>query len=130
MLLSHCKKVQAIFYFAGTIRNLPPVFMGVAITQWTQLEWRYDTESVHGCWYASKGGTARKWCDLLNYKSLQVALIDFTLSRLVTSEGEIAYCDLENDPELFQVVIQSGTERLVIPVLLQVHTWGFNPLMP
>jgi hypothetical protein len=33
----------------------------------------------------------------------EVVLIDFTLSRLITCEGELAYCDLESDPELFQV---------------------------
>ena len=32
----------------------------------------------------------------------QVTLIDFTLSRLVTVTGEVAYCDLAADPELFK----------------------------
>ena len=33
---------------------------------------------------------------------MQIALIDFTLSRLCTIDGAGAYCDLEADPELFQ----------------------------
>ena len=32
---------------------------------------------------------------------VRVTLIDFTLSRLVTPEGEVAFCDLAADPELF-----------------------------
>lgn len=32
----------------------------------------------------------------------QVTLIDFTLSRLVTVTGEVAFCDLAADPELFK----------------------------
>jgi len=32
---------------------------------------------------------------------VRVTLIDFTLSRLVTSEGEVAFCDLSLDPEIF-----------------------------
>lgn len=32
---------------------------------------------------------------------VKVTLIDFTLSRVVTAEGEIAHCDLESDPEIF-----------------------------
>jgi len=31
-----------------------------------------------------------------------VTLIDFTLSRLVTVTGEVAFCDLAADPELFK----------------------------
>lgn len=31
-----------------------------------------------------------------------VTLIDFTLSRLQTETGEVAYCDLSTDPALFQ----------------------------
>lgn len=31
-----------------------------------------------------------------------VTLIDFTLSRLVTAWGEVAFCDLSADPELFK----------------------------
>lgn len=34
--------------------------------------------------------------------ALQVTLIDFTLSRLVTVTGEVAFCDLAADPELFK----------------------------
>ena len=34
--------------------------------------------------------------------TLQVTLIDFTLSRLVTVTGEVAFCDLAADPELFK----------------------------
>lgn len=33
---------------------------------------------------------------------MQVTLIDFTLSRLVTVTGEVAFCDLAADPELFK----------------------------
>ena len=33
---------------------------------------------------------------------VRVTLIDFTLSRLVTADGEVAYCDLAADPALFQ----------------------------
>jgi serine/threonine-protein kinase haspin len=33
---------------------------------------------------------------------LKVSLIDFTLSRLQAGSGEIAFCDLSADPELFQ----------------------------
>jgi len=33
---------------------------------------------------------------------VRVTLIDFTLSRLCTSEGEVAFCDLAADPELFK----------------------------
>lgn len=32
---------------------------------------------------------------------LRVTLIDFTLSRLLTSEGDVAFCDLSADPALF-----------------------------
>jgi serine/threonine-protein kinase haspin len=32
---------------------------------------------------------------------VRVTLIDFTLSRLCTPEGEVAFCDLAADPELF-----------------------------
>lgn len=32
---------------------------------------------------------------------LKVTLIDFTLSRLLTQEGEVAFCDLNLDPEIF-----------------------------
>ena len=32
---------------------------------------------------------------------VRVTLIDFTLSRLRTPEGEVAFCDLAADPELF-----------------------------
>ena len=31
-----------------------------------------------------------------------MTLIDFTLSRLVTVTGEVAFCDLAADPELFK----------------------------
>lgn len=31
-----------------------------------------------------------------------MCLIDFTLSRLVTVTGEVAFCDLAADPELFK----------------------------
>lgn len=31
----------------------------------------------------------------------QVTLIDFTASRLQTSSGDVAFCDLELDPEIF-----------------------------
>ena len=34
-------------------------------------------------------------------EGVAVTLIDFTLSRLVTPDGTIAFCDLEADPELF-----------------------------
>lgn len=34
-------------------------------------------------------------------EKIQVTLIDFTLSRLVTLDGETVYCDLSSDPELF-----------------------------
>jgi len=33
---------------------------------------------------------------------IRVTLIDFTLSRLVTQDGDVAYCDLSLDPELFK----------------------------
>ena len=33
---------------------------------------------------------------------LLVTLIDFTLSRLQTLTGDVAFCDLAADPELFQ----------------------------
>jgi serine/threonine-protein kinase haspin len=33
---------------------------------------------------------------------IRVSLIDFTLSRLVTQDGDVAYCDLSLDPELFK----------------------------
>lgn len=32
---------------------------------------------------------------------LRLTLIDFTLSRLATASGAIAFCDLSADPELF-----------------------------
>ena len=32
---------------------------------------------------------------------LAVTLIDFTLSRLRTAAGDVAFCDLAADPELF-----------------------------
>ena len=32
---------------------------------------------------------------------LRLTLIDFTLSRLATGSGAIAFCDLSADPELF-----------------------------
>ena len=35
-------------------------------------------------------------------EGLIVTLIDFTLSRLRTAEGDVAYSDLNADPELFQ----------------------------
>ena len=38
----------------------------------------------------------------LLFLSSQVTLIDFTLSRLVTVTGEVAFCDLAADPELFR----------------------------
>ncbi|KAK9822448.1 hypothetical protein WJX81_001130 [Elliptochloris bilobata] len=34
-------------------------------------------------------------------EGVAVTLIDFTLSRLVTPDGTVAFCDLEADPELF-----------------------------
>lgn len=33
---------------------------------------------------------------------VRVTLIDFTLSRLTTRDGEVAYCDLSTDPEIFK----------------------------
>ena len=33
---------------------------------------------------------------------LLVTLIDFTLSRLITSDGNIAFSDLNADPDLFK----------------------------
>ena len=30
-----------------------------------------------------------------------MTLIDFTLSRLITDNGDVAYCDLARDPGLF-----------------------------
>lgn len=35
-------------------------------------------------------------------EGVRVTLIDFTLSRLITSDGEVAFCDLSADPELFK----------------------------
>eukprot|EP00887_Chlorella_sp_A99_P001644 scaffold8.g1644.t1 len=35
-------------------------------------------------------------------EGVSVTLIDFTLSRLVTAGGEVAFCDLSADPELFK----------------------------
>jgi serine/threonine-protein kinase haspin len=43
-----------------------------------------------------------------------VCLIDFTLSRLVTVTGEVAFCDLAADPELFKgprASVQAETYR-------------------
>ena len=34
-------------------------------------------------------------------KGLEIAIIDFTLSRLQSAAGEVAFCDLNADPELF-----------------------------
>jgi hypothetical protein len=33
---------------------------------------------------------------------MQVSLIDFTASRLVTGDGQLAFCDLSQDPEVFE----------------------------
>ncbi len=33
---------------------------------------------------------------------LRLTLIDFTLSRLITSRGDIAFSDLNADPDLFK----------------------------
>lgn len=38
---------------------------------------------------------------LLRTQGMQVALIDFTASRLRTQDGSLAYCDLAQDPDLF-----------------------------
>lgn len=35
-------------------------------------------------------------------EGIEVTVIDFTLSRLVTEDGTVAFCDLEADPELFK----------------------------
>jgi hypothetical protein len=39
--------------------------------------------------------------EMVQPADLQVCLIDFTLSRLTTEEGGVAFSDLETDPELF-----------------------------
>ena len=48
---------------------------------------------------------------------MQVTLIDFTLSRLCTSDGAGAYCDLEADPELFQGPKGDCQVRMQLPRL-------------
>ena len=45
---------------------------------------------------------------------LRCTLIDFTLSRLRTMDGSLAFCDLAIDPELFQ-----GPKANI-----QVGSWG------
>lgn len=44
---------------------------------------------------------------------MQVTLIDFTLSRLVTVTGEVAFCDLAADPELFRG--PKGSVQVCVP---------------
>jgi hypothetical protein len=46
---------------------------------------------------------------------VQVTLIDFTLSRLVTVTGEVAFCDLAADPELFKGPKNSVQVRVFFP---------------
>ena len=50
-----------------------------------------------GCCSCGICGTERRLAGLP-----QVSLIDFTTSRLVTEDGRLAFCDLSQDPEVFQ----------------------------
>eukprot|EP00873_Tetraselmis_striata_P040156 jgi/Tetstr1/460420/TSEL_005681.t1 len=62
---------------------------------WGNILLRRSDQASASCTYNSNALS-------LDTSGVEVVLIDFTLSRLITSDGELAFCDLESDPELFQ----------------------------